>query len=488
MLIAAAVLTLATFWLPVMTIRYHSHSWDVYLWKSKVVSGFAEFSGYFPYFSAVPYVLTVIVAGVAGTLLAVRKGARPGVLFWAAAFASGLALEIASANVTVYAEGFHDDASSGAGFWVITLVAVVALAALVMGLREAVLSKRSAAPQVGGATSGGAADRVAGVFLIVAAAVDLGRSFLPLLSEHWASVTIWHTGADRPLPWAAVQYAFGLIAVIVVAVALLAGAGKRNPAVRAAVGAAAALIFANAINALSVIFAVMGPNFWEYVGVGLSLAVLTLMLSVAATIAGLVAQLARPRLAAPARVGYAPGFMPPPGPNPFAVAAPTMAAVPNPFAPVAAAPNSFAPAAPTPNPFAAPAPDSGVETTVKLAPPPRMAKVYDGKDAEGRPVVDRPAVEGNTRTAVLAYLESAPIVLAARSFEQDEFAPTDRDVPLNFRTDGTWVWAGAVAHYLHKHGLPPEAELVRHIASRGFRVGEVDEAAKDAAVRVITGS
>lgn len=79
------------------------------------------------------------------------------------------------------------------------------------------------------------------------------------------------------------------------------------------------------------------------------------------------------------------------------------------------------------------------------------------------------------------------MVLAARHLDVDEFAPGDHDVPLNYRTDGVWIWAGSVPHYLRKHGLAPEPELVRHIADRGFRLGEVGEEAKELAVAVITG-
>ncbi|MFF2552677.1 hypothetical protein ACFVUS_16850 [Nocardia sp. NPDC058058] len=117
----------------------------------------------------------------------------------------------------------------------------------------------------------------------------------------------------------------------------------------------------------------------------------------------------------------------------------------------------------------------------------RMARVYDGRDADGRPVADRAPVIPWFTERVLGYLESAPVVLAARSFDVDEFAPGQRDVPLNFRTDGVWVWSGSVPHYLRKHGLPPEMDLVTHILARDCRVAEVDEAAKDAAVRLITG-
>ncbi|MGW4245441.1 hypothetical protein [Nocardia sp. NPDC004722] len=117
---------------------------------------------------------------------------------------------------------------------------------------------------------------------------------------------------------------------------------------------------------------------------------------------------------------------------------------------------------------------------------PRLAHVYDARDEDGRPVAVREALSPQLREQILAYLERAPIVLAARSFEVDEFAPSDRDVPLTFRTDGVWIWSGSVYHYLRKHNLPPEQDLVRHIIDRDFQLGEVSAADKDMAVRVIT--
>lgn len=119
---------------------------------------------------------------------------------------------------------------------------------------------------------------------------------------------------------------------------------------------------------------------------------------------------------------------------------------------------------------------------------PRIARVYDGRDDTGRPLAIREPLPPSLRDSVLAYLASAPVVLAARSYEVDEFTPTDRDVPLTFQTDGVWIWSGSVAHYLRKHNLPPEPELVRHIVDRGFRLGEVDEGTQNLAVRIITGT
>lgn len=473
LLIAAAALVFAVLWLPVANVQFQSRSWEISVWKGSGGPRFAD------WLSAAPYVLIMLVAGGTGILLVV--GARRSVLLWVAAFAGGMVLSIASVDVMAYAQGFKENISPAAGFWVLTLATLVAIATLVSGLRDAVVSKRGA-PQETDPAVGGAADRVSGVFLLVAAVVELVGSFKPAISDSSGFRSIWRTNSDGSAPLLLVHFVLVLIIVAVVAIALLAGAGARNPAVRPAGAAAAALIFTGEITGLTSTFAIMGPNFWEYLNIGLIMMVLALLMSFAATVAGLVAQSARPRVAVQPRASYAPMNA---AHNPFAPAA-------NPFAPVPPA-NPFA-STPPANPFAPVQSGPTVETTVKIEPaqtavqPPRMARVYDGKDAGGRPVVDRPAVEGNTRTAVLAYLESAPIVLAARSFEQDEFAPGDRDVPLNFRTDGVWVWAGAVPHYLHKHGLAPEAEFVRHIANRGFRVGEVGEAAQRAAIQVITGS
>src|SRR3954468_22835058 len=44
------------------------------------------------------------------------------------------------------------------------------------------------------------------------------------------------------------------------------------------------------------------------------------------------------------------------------------------------------------------------------------APVFDGSDEQGRPIAPRPAVHPQDREDVLAYLENAPVVLAARGY------------------------------------------------------------------------
>ncbi|EFL10836.1 hypothetical protein [Streptomyces sp. AA4] len=117
----------------------------------------------------------------------------------------------------------------------------------------------------------------------------------------------------------------------------------------------------------------------------------------------------------------------------------------------------------------------------------RTPRVYDGFDEAENPVVEREALSAEERERVLAYLDNAPVILASRSNDTDAFDPSRTDaVPLNFRTDGSWVWPGAVAYYLREHGISPDPELVGHIRAVGYTVPEVDEATRDRMLAAMT--
>jgi hypothetical protein len=119
----------------------------------------------------------------------------------------------------------------------------------------------------------------------------------------------------------------------------------------------------------------------------------------------------------------------------------------------------------------------------------RQARVWDGVRESGRKYVSRALVPPEETARVLAYLEKAPIVLAARGYDTDEKDPSrGANVPMTFHTDGEWIWPGAVAYYLRTHEIPPEADLLIHIRARGFEIPEVDEYTRDVAVSVITGA
>lgn len=124
------------------------------------------------------------------------------------------------------------------------------------------------------------------------------------------------------------------------------------------------------------------------------------------------------------------------------------------------------------------------------SPPPsfREAKVFDGRDGVGRPVVNRSQLPDHEIQSLASYLEQAPMVLRASGAGQDEFAPgAHPEVPLTFHTDGVWIWPGSVHYYLRKYGLPPESELVSHIRSLDYSLGQPSESVQRAAVSVIVG-
>ncbi|MFD4443156.1 hypothetical protein ACFWPK_25600 [Nocardia sp. NPDC058519] len=117
---------------------------------------------------------------------------------------------------------------------------------------------------------------------------------------------------------------------------------------------------------------------------------------------------------------------------------------------------------------------------------PRVAPVVDGYDEDGRPLDRRPLMN-KLHHPMLSYLESAPVIWSEPGFGEDEFAPGEFDVPLNYRTDGAWIWAGAVPHYFRKHGFPPARYLKRHIIDNEFHLAEVDEGTRQRALAVVTG-
>jgi hypothetical protein len=161
--------------------------------------------------------------------------------------------------------------------------------------------------------------------------------------------------------------------------------------------------------------------------------------------------------------------------------------------PLFASPPSPPPGTPGSSPTGPPSP--GTPAAQGASPSPagssahmRTPRIHDGFNQSGRPVVRRVPLSDEERERVLNYLDGAPVVLAARGYGADAFDPDGApNVPLNFRTDGNWVWPGAVAYYLRVHSVTPDPDLVEHIRARQFVVPEVDEPAREMAIAAITG-
>ncbi|BCJ35008.1 hypothetical protein Athai_25110 [Actinocatenispora thailandica] len=69
---------------------------------------------------------------------------------------------------------------------------------------------------------------------------------------------------------------------------------------------------------------------------------------------------------------------------------------------------------------------------------------------------------------LLAYLNNGSAVLQwAGNYDRDLLSPDhSRTVPLQVRTDGTWIWSDASAHYLAEHDLAPHDDFTRWAMER----------------------
>ena len=94
-----------------------------------------------------------------------------------------------------------------------------------------------------------------------------------------------------------------------------------------------------------------------------------------------------------------------------------------------------------------------------------LARVFDGANAGG-PFFspDHPRLEGDGRERLLAYLRAGEALLSTTNTMDDV---VDRGqgavVPLNYRSDGRWIWTDAVAYYLDRHHLAPDPGLTAHV-------------------------
>jgi hypothetical protein len=91
----------------------------------------------------------------------------------------------------------------------------------------------------------------------------------------------------------------------------------------------------------------------------------------------------------------------------------------------------------------------------------RIAKVFDGA-TDGVPyyLPDHPRLSPAERTGPLAYLAAGTALMVTTATEPDFVDPARGEVvPMNFRTDGVWVWNDALAYYLSEYGLAPEPDF-----------------------------
>ncbi|MFD0635824.1 hypothetical protein ACFQ9X_33955 [Catenulispora yoronensis] len=98
--------------------------------------------------------------------------------------------------------------------------------------------------------------------------------------------------------------------------------------------------------------------------------------------------------------------------------------------------------------------------------PIRLAQVYDHVHPESGPgfAPDREHLGEAEAQAVTRLLEDATVLLATTAALDDVLRPgAGHRVPVNFLTDGTWVWSDAIGYYAREHGVAPVPELLAHL-------------------------
>ncbi|WP_431676433.1 hypothetical protein [Kitasatospora sp. KL5] len=101
----------------------------------------------------------------------------------------------------------------------------------------------------------------------------------------------------------------------------------------------------------------------------------------------------------------------------------------------------------------------------------RLAAVFDTVDPGRGPgfAPDRAAVaDPAERAALVAHLRAgAPVLMTPALMDDVLDASRKAVVPLNFRTDGEWIWTDTVTYYLEEYAVAPEPGLLAHLRAGG---------------------
>jgi hypothetical protein len=100
--------------------------------------------------------------------------------------------------------------------------------------------------------------------------------------------------------------------------------------------------------------------------------------------------------------------------------------------------------------------------------------------------VDAELIDDHERERLLRYLDAGTPVLitTARIYDAID-RERGRVVPMNFRTDGTWIWNDIGSYYLRAYGFSPDDGLVTHIRANGYEMPRVDGVAEFRAISVL---
>src|SRR6266542_3876981 len=119
----------------------------------------------------------------------------------------------------------------------------------------------------------------------------------------------------------------------------------------------------------------------------------------------------------------------------------------------------------------------------------RIASVFDDVDPETGPLFtdSHPRMEDAEETEqVIEYLNAGEPLLVSTAAMDDVVDRSRRNVvPMNFRTDGTWIWTDTTTYYLARHNLAPDPELLDHIRAADYSLPRLDGVAIHRAMAVL---
>lgn len=108
-------------------------------------------------------------------------------------------------------------------------------------------------------------------------------------------------------------------------------------------------------------------------------------------------------------------------------------------------------------------PHEGLEVSV--------ARVFDEVDPDDGPRFapdHEKIIDEEERASLLNYLEAGTELLVTSGTMADIVDPElGSVVPMDFRTDGSWVWTDTVSYYLRTHHLAPDSDFLEHIRNAG---------------------
>ncbi len=119
----------------------------------------------------------------------------------------------------------------------------------------------------------------------------------------------------------------------------------------------------------------------------------------------------------------------------------------------------------------------------------QIAFIFDDVDPQAGPRFDdaHERIDDTAEARCIAdYLNAGELLLITTAMMDDVVDPSRRKaVPMNFRTDGKWVWTDSTTYYLEQHRLAPDADLLAHIRARGYRAAPVDGVAIHRAIAAL---